>query len=274
MDKGLDSLGALLVPASVLGWERAWEARRTASTGAVPLTLHRAPGHRLDAHVLGVAVTDVDRLDASEGRGRNYTLGLIGPAAVAARFHLEDVLAYGPTASTRLLLSRGAVATYPALPQGVVAALADDPEPVTLAAEPLERVASDWPDTPLGDLPLFVYGTLQPGMSRWSTIAHLVEVVSPAEARGSLVGTVFDWPAASFDGTGVVYGTLVRATSAAAAVELFLAADRIEDVPRLFRRVAAPVSVDHRTVWAAAYAWNTEQGEPPGTRLSDGRWLP
>lgn len=274
VDKGLDSLGAVLLPASILGWQRAWEARRSAVTGAVPLTLHRVPGARLDGFVLGVCPEDAERLDASEGRGSNYELAPLGPAAVAARFELTDVVAYAPSRSTRLLLADGAVARYPALDQAAARALVDAQLPATLPAEAVPGIAEGWPEHPLQDLPLFVYGTLQPGMERWARIADLVEVLGPAETRGRLVATVFGWPAAVFGPEGPVRGTLLRARSEADAAELYRVCDAIEDTPNLFRRVAMPVSLERRTTWAAVYEWNRGGGEPPGTAVLDGRWIP
>ncbi|MDX1657718.1 MAG: gamma-glutamylcyclotransferase family protein [Nitriliruptorales bacterium] len=274
IDKGLDTAGAILIPAAVLGWQRAWEARRTTSTGAVPLTLQPAPGARLDVPVLGLLPDDAEILDASEGRGPNYTLGRIGPVAVGARFHLEDALAYGPTGDTRVLLEHGRIASYPAVAQSRASELFDRPEPPSVAAEPLGQAGDGWPSTPLDDLPLFVYGSLQPGHRRWEAIAPHVEVVGDAEAQGTLTATVFGWPAADFTGGDVIQGTLLQPHSADTAAALYEETDRIEDVPSLFRRVAVPVLVQHGRVWAATYEWNREQGAPPGTVLQDGRWIP
>ncbi|MDX1621789.1 MAG: gamma-glutamylcyclotransferase family protein [Nitriliruptorales bacterium] len=274
IDKGLDTAGAILIPAAVLGWQRAWEARRTTSTGAVPLTLQRSPGARLDVPVLGLLPDDAELLDASEGRGPNYTLGHVGPVAVGARFHLEDALAYGPTGDTRVLLEHGRIATYPALSQSRASELFDRVEPPSVAAEPLEHAGAGWPATPLDDLPLFVYGSLQPGHRRWEAIAPHVEVVGDAEAQGTLTATVFGWPAGDFTGDGAIHGTLLQPRSADDAAALYRVADRIEDTPSLFRRVVVPLLTQHGPAWAATYEWNPGQGAPPGTVVDDGRWIP
>lgn len=274
VDKGLDLEGAILLPASVMGYVRAWEARRTSSTGAVPLTIVAVPGHRLDVHVLGVTVADAAVLDTSEGRGPNYALGHVGPVALAHRFLLEDALAYGPTATTRVLAVNGAFATYPEFDQAAACRLLDTAEPSTLPAAPLRAGGPSWPDTTLSDLPLFVYGTLQPNHERWRRISDLVDVVGPAETWGSLVNTVYGWPAATFGDRGRVRGTLLAARYPEAAVELFAVCDDIEDVPRLFRRTTVRVWVGPRTSWAATYEWNAEQGAPPGSPVDDGTWRP
>lgn len=274
IDKGLDLAGAVLLPASVLGWQRAWEARRTTSTSAIPLTLHRSASARLDVMVLGIVPEHAELLDLSEGRGSNYVLARVGPVAVASRFLLEDALAYGPTSGTRLLLHEGRVVVYPDADQVAAAALFDVEHPVSLPTAAVADVGQGWPDTPLSDLPLFVYGTLQPGRSRWSAIEAHVEVLGVAHTTGHLTATVFGWPAADFTREGRIQGTLLRPRSPRAATELYAECDRIEDVPALFCRVSVPVLHDHEPVWAASYQWNLDQGAPPGTEVADGRWIP
>lgn len=272
-DKALDVSGAVVLPASVLGWTRAWEARRTSTTGAVPLTLLAAPMARLDVCVLGVHRDDTDVLDASEGRGSNYVLGRVGPVAVAHRFLLSDALAYGPGPSTKLLTAGAGPATFPAVDQRGAQQRLDDPHPVTVGVDPLPRpVDGPWPETPLADLPLFLYGTLQPDRSRWDQIADVVEVVDTGRIRGDLTATFFGYPAADLAGTGEIHGTLVRAVGGRAARELLLRTDAIEDVPHLFRRRTVPVRHSTGWCWAMVYEWNPDQGPPPGSPITSGRW--
>lgn len=274
VDKGLDAHGAIVLPARLRGWCTAWETRRSA-TGAVPLTLVPAPGAELDTWVLGILAGDTAALDASEGRGRTYQLGHVGPVAVADRYLLEDALAYGPGASSRCLWRGSAHLRHPEVPQATAGELADRGA-ASVLAEPLPRtVARGWPETPLVDLPLFLYGTLQPGQLRWQAIAESVSVLGPASASGTLVATVHGYPAADFRvAAGDVHGTLVAPTSAAAADTLYRRVDRIEGVPHLFRRRTVTVRHAGERRWAAAYEWNPDQGPAPGTPVPGGRWPP
>ncbi len=270
-DKGLDVNGALLLPARLRGWRTVWEARR-AATGAVPLTLVPAPGSILDTWVLGIHPADTGPLDATEGRGTRYRLGRVGPVAVAARWWLADAVAYGPGSATRCLTRGTELAGYPEVDHAGAGVLLDGGS-VALAVDPLPgTVEGDWPASDLEDLPLFVYGTLQPGRSRWEAIEALVEVVGEASASGAVTGTYYGYPAADFAGAGTVHGTLLRATGPAAAEVLYRQVDAIEDVPDLFRRVAVPVRVGAEAIWAASYAWNDARGAPPGQPVPDGRW--
>ena len=264
IDKGLDRRGAVLLPASVVGLRRAWEARRTSSTGAVPLTLVAAPGERLDTWVLGVHSDDCDALDRTEGRGGNYLLGRVGPVAVADRFLLPDALAYGPSSTTALITVEARPAAYPDLDQQAAGVLADDDTTATLAAEPLSGThEGPWPETPFADLPLLVYGTQRPGERYWPRVADLVEVVGDASCAGSVVETRFGWPAADLSGIGRFEGVLLEPRDASAARELVAVTDEIEGVPSLFRRRAVPVEVAGGDRWAIVYEWAPGQGPPP-----------
>lgn len=272
VDRGLDRRGALLLPATAVGWAAAWEARRITPGGAVPLTLVPAPGRPLDRWVLGVHPDDLERLDAAESRGANYLLGVVGDVAVAARWSLSRALAYGPGPTTRVLAQDGTPVTHPARDQPAVRALLEAGAE-TVAAHPLPDAAtSAWPTTPLEDLDLFVYGTLQPGEPGWPLIAGLVDVVGPGATRGQLVATPMGWPAATFAGEGVVHGMLLQPRGATAARELLRVTDRVEDAGRLFLRVAVRVELDGTWRWAAAYAWNRAGGAPPGQPVAEGRW--
>lgn len=274
LDKSLDVKGAVLLPAALLGWAPAWEARRSA-TGAVPVTLVPSPGRRSDVWVLGVHADDLARLDQTEYRGTNYTLGHLGPVAVADRWRLADALAYGPGPDTRVLVAGGDVAAPPAVDQADARALLDQPDPVSVGADPFDTVVEEgWPQTPLEDLPLFAYGTLMPDAPRWDAIADLVQRAGPATVEGRLTATYFGWPAAELDGDGQIHGELLHPADAAAAHELYETCDALEDAPTLFQRRAVPVRLaDGGDRWAATYVWNADQGPPPGQVLDDGRWF-
>lgn len=262
VDKGLDGRGAIVLPASVLGRRRAWEARR-ATTGAVPLTLVSAPGVRLDVWLLGIHVDDTATLDSSEGRGGNYLLGRVGPAAVADRFLVPDALAYGPTTGTSVVSVEARPATYPELDQRAAGVLADDATTARLRIEPLHPPhRGPWPSTPLEDLPLFVYGTLRPGERYWPRISDLVVVVGDATCAGRVVPTRFGWPAADLAAPGRFDGVLLRPRDPGAARSLVEVVDRIEDAPRLFRRRAVPVGTEGGRRWAMVYEWASSDPPP------------
>jgi gamma-glutamylcyclotransferase (GGCT)/AIG2-like uncharacterized protein YtfP len=268
VDKGLDRRGVVVLPAAAWGWASAWEARRSTSTGAVPLTLVPSTGRRLDAHVLGVHPADLDRLDASEFRGRNYALAEVGDIAIAARWHLRGALAYRPTRRTMVLTDgEGRPLTHPEHDQeAAVESLGGEAAPVGAAREPVEG----WPPTPLEPLDLFVYGTLQPGERRWEAVRGACAPVGPATAHGSLWDTGRGWPAARFGpGDDVVHGTLLRPNSPHDATRLLRTTDRIESEGEVFDRVAVRVMGPGGEGWAAAYAW---RGDPPGRRITSGRW--
>lgn len=273
LDKGLDLRGTILLPGIIEGWAPVWEARRTASTGAVPLTLARSPGTVLEAWVLGIHEDDTLLLDASEGRGVNYALGRVTEVAVGSRFVLPAALAYGPTHGTRILAEAGNVCGFPAYDQTGVGRLVDGGTPVTLGADALpDAIDEGWPPTPFDDLDLFVYGTLMPGQERWDAIADHVDVITEATVPGTMVSTFYGWPAATFGDGGHVHGVVLRPRGPYAAEALYEIVDRIEDVPNLFRRVTVRAEHGATRGFVATYEWNAQQGPPPGSPMASGRW--
>jgi gamma-glutamylcyclotransferase (GGCT)/AIG2-like uncharacterized protein YtfP len=268
IDKGLDRRGALLLPAAASGWVTAWEARRSA-TGAVPLTLVRAPGRRLQTWVLGLHPDDLDRLDSSEGRGSRYVLGEVGDIAVAARWHLRRALAYGPARETLVLADGDAILTHPEHAQAEAAATLESGGETATAQGLPASVEVGWPPTRLEPLDLFVYGTLQPGEVRWDAIAGLVDVVGSARAKGRLHATPYGWPAALFaDDNGTeLFGTLLRPRGDGA--DLYATTDAIEG--DLFDRVSIRVTGPEGPGWAAVYTWAGR--DVPGEVIAGGRWV-
>jgi gamma-glutamylcyclotransferase (GGCT)/AIG2-like uncharacterized protein YtfP len=255
VDKGLDEHGALLLPAVASGWAAAWEARRS-STGAVPLTLVPAPSNRLETWVLGLHPDDLQRLDASEGRGSRYVVGVVGDVAVAARWQLAGALAYGPAGMTRVLVDDdGTMMTHPPVGQAEAAARLDAGGGSTVAPGLPEALDDAWPPRELRPLDFFVYGTLRPGEQRWSAIADLVDVVGEASVPGRVWSTGRGYPAAAFseDDDGEVRGMLLRPRGDGA--EAYATTDAIEAEGELFARVAVRADGPDGPGWAAAYAW-------------------
>lgn len=284
-DKGLTGAGAVLLPARMRGWDPAFAARET-RYGSVPLVLVPGAADRVrDTWVVGLAPEALAALDESEGRrpGQQddavpgaptggYLLGRIGPVAVADRYLLADALAYRPSPGTRLLAHGDGAMTWPEHDQAEARAALAGAGP-TVPAPPVERVeAGAWPPTPLTDLPLFVYGTLQPGEAAWSQIADLVSVVGRTRAAGRLHATPYGWPAADLGARGAVHGTLLAARGPRSAVDLVARTDAYEGAPELFRRRAVPVERhDGSWTWAMAYHWAGEL-PPPGRPLPEGVW--
>lgn len=102
-------------------------------------------------------------------------------------------------------------------------------------------------------LPVFVYGTLRPGGTRYGHIEGGVSRHEPARLRARLVPTGADYPGLELSGPerGLVDGVLLHPHAAGLAGWLRWL-DRIEAHPTLFRRVLCRVE-DGRLAWV--YVW-------------------
>lgn len=176
VSKGLDRLGAVLLPARLGGWVPAFEHRRT-GYGAVPLTLVPAAGVTTATWLLGVHVADTGVLDRSEGRSPHdvataagvtsrtvgpepddlhvapadaYRVGRVGPVHVARRWHVEDALAYlpGPRAEVQVD-DVGRWRTWPAVDQSAAVAHIDAGGASRPAPAVPAPVVGSWPRTTL-----------------------------------------------------------------------------------------------------------------------------
>ncbi len=150
-DKGLDQLGAVLLPAQIHGWAPAFEDRRVPSHGAVPVTLVPFEGVA-EVWVLGIHRDDVATLDASEGRGERYLLGQVGPVVVDG-VRCARLPVYGPTEATRVLRDGDAPAWWPQRDQAWARAAHDrgGADSMAVPAVP-DPVASGWPASGMGPL--------------------------------------------------------------------------------------------------------------------------
>lgn len=145
-DKDADRDGAVLVPVRVDGWAAAWESRRSPGTGAVPVTLVPRTGAVLDAWLLGVDARAAAAVDRSEGRGRSYVVGLVGPVVVGDLLEVPTVPAYGPGRATALLADDdGRAATWPTRDQSWARDRLEAGAPTVLAPPLPDPVPSGFP---------------------------------------------------------------------------------------------------------------------------------
>ncbi len=168
-DKRLDVHGAVLLPARLVGYVAAFEARRT-GYGAVPLTLVPEPGAVIDTWVLGLSPAATGLLDRTEGRVAErtparvrpehgdgcfappgtYQLGRVGGVDVAGRWSLEDALAYLPGRDTRVQChDDGSWRTWPRFDQAAAAEHLDRGGASRPAPPVAVPVFGPWPGTPL-----------------------------------------------------------------------------------------------------------------------------
>lgn len=101
-------------------------------------------------------------------------------------------------------------------------------------------------------IPLFAYGTLQPGQSRWAAIQHLVQGTEPAEALARRIDTGFGYPGVVDLGKGCTTGTLLIPHEDTYH-EFLRLLDSIEGHPSLFTRTLIQVQTG-QLAWI--YAWN------------------
>lgn len=100
---------------------------------------------------------------------------------------------------------------------------------------------------------LFVYGTLRPGDCRWELLEPYVADEGITDTvKGTLYDTGLDYPAADFNGDGLVHGMhfgLTEATRERALRELDIVEDTVDG---LYRRVRLRTSAGFE-VWAYEY---------------------
>jgi len=114
---------------------------------------------------------------------------------------------------------------------------------------------------------VFVYGTLMRWQSNHSAVEHLLDRAQAATVTGF---DLFDlgWFPGMKKGIGVVHGEMLTFTGDNAD-EALRVMDRIEGVPRLYRRVKTQVRVGDETHEAYTYLINNATRCP---RIPDGKW--
>ncbi len=106
-----------------------------------------------------------------------------------------------------------------------------------------------------GDLPIFVYGTLQAGGGASTLVKEYVIERRKAKVRGQWMRVSDDLPAVRFHPEGAeIVGEVMwfRENDYVNALEEL---DRYEDAPTLFERVRVVATVDQQEVEAYAYQW-------------------
>jgi gamma-glutamylcyclotransferase (GGCT)/AIG2-like uncharacterized protein YtfP len=101
-------------------------------------------------------------------------------------------------------------------------------------------------------IPVFAYGTLQPGECRWAPIEHLVARTAPGQVAGRRIDTGFGFPGLVDLGSGVTDGTVLMPHDDAYDEFLELL-DSIEGHPRLYTRTLVRL-LSGELAWA--YTWN------------------
>jgi gamma-glutamylcyclotransferase (GGCT)/AIG2-like uncharacterized protein YtfP len=119
------------------------------------------------------------------------------------------------------------------------------------------RDSHDLPTLTREPIPVFVYGTLRPGDSRFGHIEGGVGRHEPAQVRARIIATGADYPGLELSNSAayVVEGVLLHPNASGLAGWMKLL-DRIEGHPQLFSRVLCRVE-DGRLAWV--YVWVGER---------------
>ncbi len=115
---------------------------------------------------------------------------------------------------------------------------------------------------------LFVYGTLRPGEVRWPFLERFVDGDGDDDTvRGTLYDSGRGYPAARFDGAGLIHGRRYPLQVESIA-EALASLDEVEAaVELLFRRIAVRTAAGIEA-WAYEYCDATEL-----PRITHGDWL-
>ena len=225
--------------------------------GQHPAGVMAVDAERVEVH--GLLLVDDDQvaaLDRKEGHGARYrrvvASGQRHSVAVVledGRAIIDEIVVYVQLAERPLALVGGAPAHLTEWTQeDFASAERTETQDHGLA------IASSGARRPLAAraLPVFVYGTLRPGESRWPLIRDVVESVEEATLLGRVVDTGRGYPALLLDGSGTVPGVLVH-LAPEADIRALTVMDEIEAHPTLYVRALVRLS-DGRLAWT--YVWN------------------
>lgn len=117
---------------------------------------------------------------------------------------------------------------------------------------PVAATCSSLPRLSTVPVPVFAYGTLQPGESRWNAIRDLIATTGTGRMTGRKVDTGFGFPGLVIDPDASTDGTLLHPEPASYR-RLLAQLDRIEGHPDLFTRQLHRLASG---MLAWAYIWN------------------
>lgn len=215
---------------------------------------------RVEDH--GIVLVDaslVDGLDGKEGQGSCYTRARISRRDTPLACVLEDGTVVSGTLPLYLQDVRRPIALEDGRP-----VLFSDVRQVDFGTEKKSAQThehgldatwlADLPPLSAKPLPVFAYGTLQPGQRFWDHVSGFVGRTEPATIHGHRVETDLDYPGLVLghpDAT-TVQGTLLHPRHDA-RYEAMKEFDRIEGHPHLYARHLVRVD-DGRLAWT--YLWN------------------
>lgn len=229
----------------------------TRSDGQYPAGLVASSRNRGEMHGL-VLVDEQQRmlLDAKEGvSGRIYQRGVF--AADSIDFVLQNGTKWtGPLGvylqqRRHLALSNNSPVLLADMDQEGFAALDGLSSTATHGLD-FQRV-EEFPSVSTAGIPLFTYGTLQPGQFRHQAVRDFVDAVSSDSVHGVIVDTGQDYPGLVPFSDGEVSGTLLH-PKAGQQLALLDRCDAIEGHPLLFRR-ALVRTASETLAWV--YFWQT-----------------
>jgi gamma-glutamylcyclotransferase (GGCT)/AIG2-like uncharacterized protein YtfP len=179
-----------------------WTGARRSGRGDVPATICSEPG-RIEAHSLQWLTLDqldqVDRVEGAHLAVPEYRRCRLPTAVLVEDLRcVEAVLVYvGSRADHLPFLRDGAPVRLADVDQaGIDAWLSTDPGSVADEGWDLPEVALPDAGIPAGGVPVFVYGTLKPGESRWHHLEPFLEGdLVPTDVPGQLWDTGLGHPA-------------------------------------------------------------------------------
>lgn len=259
---GLPDARAVIALRGILLGAAAAYCSTSRSDGQFPAGLVAAPEDSGEDHVLLlVDATTKAVLDRKEGLGCG-TYDLVGlDIGHGVDFVLEDGTTWIGPLTTYLQGPRRALAVDS---DGAPILLREVSQRDFMAMQGTDRIVGDMADSGLpltaptvqtgvraAPLPVFAYGTLQPGESRWRHVEPHVIDYRPDSAFGRRVDTGLGFPGMVPDEASTIHGTLLRVRPESRH-ELIHLLDSIEGHPDFYQRSLLRL---HSGELAWAYVW-------------------